>query len=183
MGKNWIAGAVKHKGALHRELGVPEGQKIPADKLAKAQHSSDPTTRRRANLARTLGKLGSGEDSVKKTKIVPKLKKAVGSGQDVGVGGMPPMLGALGAPPPGGPMPAPPPRPPMPMAMPMRPPMPGASGPTPPRPKPRPRPKAKSSKPPSQASGSGGSKPPAKKASKPNPFGQGQDNTKRKGHD
>lgn len=51
---NWIAGAIKHPGALHKELGVPEGKKIPAKKLAKASHSSNPTLRRRANLAKTL---------------------------------------------------------------------------------------------------------------------------------
>jgi hypothetical protein len=39
---------------LHRELGVPEGQKIPAKKLAAAAHSDNPTLRRRANLAKTL---------------------------------------------------------------------------------------------------------------------------------
>lgn len=50
----WIKGAIKHPGALHRELGVPEGEKIPAAKLDKAMHSSDPTTRRRAQLAKTL---------------------------------------------------------------------------------------------------------------------------------
>ena len=53
-GGNWIKGAIKHPGALHRQLGVPEGEKIPAKKLAKAEHSSDPTLRRRANLAKTL---------------------------------------------------------------------------------------------------------------------------------
>lgn len=50
----WIKGAIKHPGALHRDLGVPQGQKIPASKLAKAAHSSNPTLRRRANLAKTL---------------------------------------------------------------------------------------------------------------------------------
>jgi hypothetical protein len=50
----WIASAIKHPGALHRSLGVPEGQKIPAKKLAAARHSKNPTTRRRANLAKTL---------------------------------------------------------------------------------------------------------------------------------
>ena len=59
MAKNWIAGAVKNKGALHRELHVPEGKKIPASKLAKAKRSKNPTERRRANLASTLGKLRS----------------------------------------------------------------------------------------------------------------------------
>lgn len=55
MAKHWIAGAIKHPGALHRELGVPQGQKIPAAKLAKAAHSKNPTERKRASLARTLG--------------------------------------------------------------------------------------------------------------------------------
>jgi len=42
------------KGKLHRELGVPEGQKIPAKKMQKALHSSDPKMRKQANFARTL---------------------------------------------------------------------------------------------------------------------------------
>lgn len=55
---NWIAGAVgKHKGALHRELGVPEGQKIPAAKMAQAARSSNPKERKQVALARTLGKM------------------------------------------------------------------------------------------------------------------------------
>lgn len=37
--KNWIASAVKHPGALHAELGVPQGQKIPASTLESASHS------------------------------------------------------------------------------------------------------------------------------------------------
>jgi len=53
--KNWIKKAVgKHPGALHSHLGVPQGQKIPAAKLAKASHSSNPTIKREANLAKTL---------------------------------------------------------------------------------------------------------------------------------
>lgn len=54
MAKKWIQGAIKHPGALHRSLGVPEGEKIPAAKLAAAAHSSNPTTRRRVALAKTL---------------------------------------------------------------------------------------------------------------------------------
>lgn len=54
---NWIKGAIKHPGALHRALGVPAGQKIPASKMAKAIHSSSPRMRRMANLAKTLGKM------------------------------------------------------------------------------------------------------------------------------
>jgi hypothetical protein len=52
--KNWIAGAVKNKGALHKTLHVKAGEKIPESKLKKAEHSKNPTTRKRANLAETL---------------------------------------------------------------------------------------------------------------------------------
>lgn len=37
--KNWIQDAVKKPGALHEELGVPKGKKIPAEKLDKAAHA------------------------------------------------------------------------------------------------------------------------------------------------
>ena len=53
-GGNWISGAIKKPGALHKSLHVPAGEKIPAKKLAKAAHSSNPTTRRRVALAKTL---------------------------------------------------------------------------------------------------------------------------------
>ena len=52
---NWIAGAVKHKGALHKELHVPEGTKIPHGRIVKASHSDNPLLAKRANLALTLG--------------------------------------------------------------------------------------------------------------------------------
>jgi hypothetical protein len=52
--KHWIQSAIKHPGALHRQLHVPAGEKIPAKKLAKAEHSEDPTLRKRASLARVL---------------------------------------------------------------------------------------------------------------------------------
>jgi hypothetical protein len=55
--KKWIAGAIKHKGALHKSLHVKPGEKIPASKLEKAEHSKNPTLRRRANLAKTLKKM------------------------------------------------------------------------------------------------------------------------------
>lgn len=53
-GGKWIQGAIKHPGALHEELGVPQGEKIPEKKLEKAEHSNNPTLRKRANLAETL---------------------------------------------------------------------------------------------------------------------------------
>ena len=52
--KKWIKGAVKDKGALHRNLGVPSGEKIPAAKLEAATHSKNPTIRKEAALAETL---------------------------------------------------------------------------------------------------------------------------------
>lgn len=57
MSDDWIAGAVGKPGALHRQLGVPEDEKIPAKKLAKAEHSDNPTLAKRANLAATLKRL------------------------------------------------------------------------------------------------------------------------------
>ena len=52
--KKWIQQAIKHPGALHEELHVKKGEKIPAKKLEKATHSKNPTLARRARLAETL---------------------------------------------------------------------------------------------------------------------------------
>jgi len=52
--KNFIKKAIKHPGALHRELHVPKGEKIPQSKLTKALHSDNPKMRKQANLAKTL---------------------------------------------------------------------------------------------------------------------------------
>ena len=57
MSKDWIAGATKNKGALHRSLGVPEGEKIPKAKIEKAANSDNPKLAKRARLAETLAKL------------------------------------------------------------------------------------------------------------------------------
>jgi len=57
MPRKWIVEATKHKGALHRALGVPEDMKIPPAKLKAALHSSNPTIVKEANLAKTLEKL------------------------------------------------------------------------------------------------------------------------------
>jgi len=56
MAKNWIAGAIKKKGALRKELGVKEGQTIPAKKLAAAAKKPG-TLGKRARLAETLKKM------------------------------------------------------------------------------------------------------------------------------
>lgn len=56
MAKDWIGGAIKHPGALHKELGVPQGTKIPKSKLRAAIEGADgPLAQKRANLAKTLG--------------------------------------------------------------------------------------------------------------------------------
>lgn len=54
--KKWIQGAIKHPGALHKQLGVPQGKKIPASKLA-VKKSDSPTLKRRKNLAKTLKRM------------------------------------------------------------------------------------------------------------------------------
>lgn len=51
--KYWIQNAIKHKGALHKELGVPAGKKIPAGKLRSAAKKGGKEGRR-ARLAETL---------------------------------------------------------------------------------------------------------------------------------
>lgn len=54
--KKWIQKAIpkSHRGLLKKELHVPEGKKIPAKKLEKAEHSKNPKERKRAVLAETL---------------------------------------------------------------------------------------------------------------------------------
>lgn len=53
--RKWIKKAAgQNKGALHRHLNIPEGEKIPADKLRSALHSGDATIRKEAQLAVTL---------------------------------------------------------------------------------------------------------------------------------
>lgn len=59
--EKWIQGAVKNKGALHKELGVPQGKKIPEEKIEKAEHSKNPKLRKRAVLAETLKKMHKGK--------------------------------------------------------------------------------------------------------------------------
>lgn len=53
-GELWVKDAFSHnKGKLHSELGVPKDKKIPLSKLHKAEHSKNPTLRKRATLAET----------------------------------------------------------------------------------------------------------------------------------
>ncbi len=57
-GKQWI-GKMKpmKKGALHKELKVPMGKKIPAKKLNMAAKSNNPLEKKRAVLAKTFAKM------------------------------------------------------------------------------------------------------------------------------
>lgn len=66
----WIKDATKGKGKLHEHLGVPEGEKIPEEKLQEALHSKNPTIRKEANLAMTLKGMHHG--SKKKSTRSPK---------------------------------------------------------------------------------------------------------------
>jgi len=56
VGGNWIKDAIKKPGALRKSLGVKEGKKIPAGKLAKAAKAPGKMGQR-ARLAQTLSKL------------------------------------------------------------------------------------------------------------------------------
>jgi hypothetical protein len=57
---NWIADAVKNKGALKDSLGVKKGKKIPKKLLTKAANSKDITMAKRARLAQTLASFHKG---------------------------------------------------------------------------------------------------------------------------
>lgn len=50
---NWISGAIKHKGALHKQLHVPQGKTIPAASLRRASEQGGKLGQR-ARLAMTL---------------------------------------------------------------------------------------------------------------------------------
>lgn len=55
---NWIKSAIGKPGALHRQLKVPMGKKIPAAKMMTAASGKDgKLAQKRANLAQTLSKL------------------------------------------------------------------------------------------------------------------------------
>jgi len=58
MAKKWIQSAIKHPGALHKQLGVPKGKTIPVSKLRRAAKAKG-TLGRRARLALTLRKIRS----------------------------------------------------------------------------------------------------------------------------
>lgn len=65
-----------HKGLLHKHLGVPEGEKIPEDKLRGALNSGNETIRKEAQLAVTLKGM---KHKHKGTPVKEKMKKMYGS--------------------------------------------------------------------------------------------------------
>lgn len=69
-GEKWIQGAVKHPGALHKSLHVKQGEKIPQSKLKKAEHSKNPTLKKRAVLAETLKKMHKKKQHERKEREV-----------------------------------------------------------------------------------------------------------------
>jgi hypothetical protein len=56
MADHFIQSAIKKPGALHADLGVPQGQKIPSDKLATAAQAGGKLGQR-ARFAVTLNSL------------------------------------------------------------------------------------------------------------------------------
>lgn len=56
--------AIHHlrKGGLHRALGVPEDETIPASKIEAATHSDNPHVVHMANFAKTLKGFSKGEE-------------------------------------------------------------------------------------------------------------------------
>lgn len=52
-------GPVK-KGALHAQLGIPQGKKIGKDRLEAAKDSGDPVKAKRANFALNMAYSGGG---------------------------------------------------------------------------------------------------------------------------
>jgi hypothetical protein len=53
LSEKWIQGAIKKPGALHRELGISEGKKIPEKTLRRAEKAGGKLGKR-ARLAETL---------------------------------------------------------------------------------------------------------------------------------
>lgn len=72
--KKFIQGAIKHPGALHEELHVPKGKKIPEAKLEKAAHAGGKLGQR-ARFAETLKGLHHGKSKKPKVKSVEDIVK------------------------------------------------------------------------------------------------------------
>ena len=71
--KKWIQKAIKKPGALHRDLGVPEDDKIPVSKI-KAAAKGDGKVAKRARLALTLK--GMNKEEAELDELSPATKKS-----------------------------------------------------------------------------------------------------------
>lgn len=45
-----------NRGLFHREMGIPQGEKVPAATIAKAKESTDPKIRKQATFAQNAAK-------------------------------------------------------------------------------------------------------------------------------
>ena len=57
--KKWIQAAIKRPGQLHRDLGVPEGEKIPKEAIEEAARKPGKIGQR-ARLAKALARIRKG---------------------------------------------------------------------------------------------------------------------------
>jgi hypothetical protein len=65
-----------HPGRLHREMGIPEGQKIPMEKKRAALHSKNPQERRDARAAIGYAHMDhSGSGAKKKSAKKPTMHR------------------------------------------------------------------------------------------------------------
>jgi hypothetical protein len=79
--KKWIQKAIEKPGSLHRQLGVPEDEKIPEEKL-EVKPSDSPKLKKRKILAKTLKKItrkrtGKGEEELEESLLINILNDAI----------------------------------------------------------------------------------------------------------
>ena len=73
MARQFIAQAIKHPGALHEDLGVPQGKTIPAAAIDAAAKEPGKVGER-ARFAKTLRKMNKKHKSAPKAKAAPAPK-------------------------------------------------------------------------------------------------------------
>ena len=103
-GGNWIAGAIGKPGALHKQLGVKAGEKIPAKKLEAAKKKGGKLAKR-AQLAETLkgfhraNKFGGGALGGNAPEMIPPAAQSGMQPNPVQPMGMPAMQSGMQMPP------------------------------------------------------------------------------------
>ena len=70
-----------HKGLLHKKLGVPADQPIPAKAIAKAKNSSSPALRKEATFAENAKGFNHSGGKKKRAESYRDVKKKVASGK------------------------------------------------------------------------------------------------------